>query len=415
MPEIVKRPGIERSSPLVSEGGDAARAQDIGFLSAEFSDPAIEQRFRQRDEGAIARHAGIAVLIAAVLNLAFGYNDYIVLGAGAQLWFLLGARMAVLALAVAGTVAMLRRPHLATSGMVPTALEVAFFSCFILVVLTRPAGMQWHVMMMVIITLAFYMFVPNRFICMTAIGLASMAVFLSSAIAAISPNYLDTSRMVLILSSANMIGLICAYRFSKLRRREFWLLQMSERANAQLRAEVAERQRLAEELKRMAATDELTGLANRRHYLDLSSQEIKRARRLNKPLTVCVLDVDHFKHINDNHGHAVGDAALRAVAEACRDSLREMDILARFGGEEFTITLPDTDALAAQEVAERLRARIEAVRLDVDGLRLSATIGLAERRDDDDIEQLLMRADQALYEGKRGGRNRVVGAQRSLA
>jgi diguanylate cyclase (GGDEF)-like protein len=190
---------------------------------------------------------------------------------------------------------------------------------------------------------------------------------------------------------------------------------MAESANAQLRTEAAERQRLAEGLKRMATTDELTGLSNRRHFLELSSQEFKRARRQNTPLTVCILDVDYFKLVNDNFGHAVGDTALRAVAAACRESLREMDILGRFGGEEFTITLPETDANTAQEVAERLRIRIEELRLDVEGLRLSATIGLAERTGEEHIEQLLTRADLALYEGKRAGRNRVVGALRSTA
>jgi diguanylate cyclase (GGDEF)-like protein len=185
---------------------------------------------------------------------------------------------------------------------------------------------------------------------------------------------------------------------------------MAESANAQLRTEAAERQRLAEELKRMATTDELTGLSNRRHYLELSSQEFKRARRHNTPLTVCILDVDYFKQVNDNFGHAVGDTALRAIAGACRESLREMDILGRFGGEEFTITLPETDAHTAQEVAERLRTRIEELSLDVADLRLSVTIGLAERVDEEHIEQLLTRADLALYEGKRAGRNRVVSA-----
>lgn len=409
--DILRRPNAGLRAQAAGEAGQSASIPDLSFLTAEFRDPDTERQFRRRDERSIVRQASVAILIAALLNLAFGYNDYIVLGVGAQLWFLLAARASVLALAIAGIMAMHRRPQLATSGIVPTALELAFFCCFMSVVLVRPAGMQWHFMLMLIITLAYYMFVPNRFIYMTAVGVASMVVFLAGAIAYTSPSFLDTSRMILILSSANMIGLISAYRFSKLRRREYLLLQLSEAANAQLRTEVAERQRLTEELKRMAATDDLTGLANRRHYLDLSSQEIRRARRLNTPLTVCVLDVDHFKQINDNHGHAVGDAALRAVAGACRDSLREMDILGRFGGEEFTITLPQTDAQTAREVAERLRARIEQLRLEIDGLRLSVTIGLAERRDEEDIEQLLTRADLALYEGKRGGRNRVVGAQ----
>lgn len=411
------KPHIDTGQPVQSDanGSLSAPAQHISFLTAEFTDTNIEQQFRRRDEQSAARQATIAFMIGGVLNLAFGYNDYIILGIGTKFWLLIGARTIALLLGAIGVSMMLRRPSLATSGTMPTMLEIVFIACFTFVVLERPLGVQWHVMIMVVITLAYYLFLPNRFIYAAAIGMASMGIFISTAVISMSLSYVEMNRMILILATANMIGMVAAYRLSNLRRREFLLLQMAETANAQLRAEVSERQRLAEELKRMATTDELTGLSNRRHYLDLSMQEIKRARRLDTPLTVCVLDVDHFKQINDNFGHAVGDVALRAIAAACRDSLREIDILGRFGGEEFTITLPETNAQTAQEVAERLRKRIEELRLNIEGVRLSVTIGLAERKDEEEIDQLLTRADHALYAGKRSGRNRVVDAPQSIA
>lgn len=361
----------------------------LSAVTAEFIDPAIEQGFRRRDEKIIARQAGVALLIGAVLNLAFGYTDYIAFGLVPQLWLALGARSIIMLACIAGAVMMLRRPSLATSGIVTSVLEIALISCFTMVVMLRPAGMHWHVMIMLVITFSIYMFVPNRFVLMAVNGVAGSAIYIPTAILTSAPNTLDTWRMILILSTANMVGMISAYRFSKLRRREYLL---------------------TEELKRMATTDDLTGLVNRRHYLELSSHEIKRAQRLNTPLTVCVLDVDHFKQINDTFGHAAGDAALRAIATACRETLRDADIFSRFGGEEFTITFPGTNMRAAREVADRLCALIRELHIDIEGLQLSATFGLAQFSNEGNIEQLLSRADLALYEGKRSGRNRVVEA-----
>jgi diguanylate cyclase (GGDEF)-like protein len=166
----------------------------------------------------------------------------------------------------------------------------------------------------------------------------------------------------------------------------------------------------------LAETDELTGLANRRHASERLLEAGAHAARHGRALSVALLDVDHFKAVNDSHGHEAGDAVLCAVARACEGVLRESDLLARWGGEEFLAVLPETDAGAARGVAERLRGAVEGLRIDNAGgpahaVTVSAGVatwappGPAWRRPDRDA--LLKQADAALYRAKAGGRNRV--------
>jgi diguanylate cyclase (GGDEF)-like protein len=163
-------------------------------------------------------------------------------------------------------------------------------------------------------------------------------------------------------------------------------------------------------LLKLVATDPLTGLANRRRLIERGAEEIARARRFNHALTALMIDLDHFKALNDAHGHAAGDRALKLVAEVCTATLRDIDLLCRSGGEEFAVLLPETDLARGLEVAERLRRAVAAIEMatPADAVTLSASIGLAELGADDvAIDQVLARADRALYRAKAEGRNRV--------
>ena len=162
-------------------------------------------------------------------------------------------------------------------------------------------------------------------------------------------------------------------------------------------------------LERAANMDGLTGLYNRRHFDRRLAEEISRADRLDRPLSLIVADLDRFKQINDTLGHAAGDAILRATAACLSRSVRASDVLARFGGEEFVILAPDTDAEGALSLAERLRRCLEAARPEVDGVgptAITASFGVATY-DGHDPQALFTRADAALYAAKTGGRNRV--------
>ncbi|NYZ15933.1 diguanylate cyclase [Azospirillum sp. RWY-5-1] len=193
------------------------------------------------------------------------------------------------------------------------------------------------------------------------------------------------------------------------------LYERLREANETLEARVAERTRaLAEangKLERLATLDVLTEVWNRRHFMELAAAEFARARRHGRLLSVFLIDLDHFKAVNDSYGHAAGDEALRTVVTCARDALRNSDLIARFGGEEFVVLLPETDLAGAAAVAERVRLAIAAKTFTFGPhtLTITASIGVAEREEGEPtVERTLMRADAALYDAKLAGRNRVV-------
>lgn len=164
-------------------------------------------------------------------------------------------------------------------------------------------------------------------------------------------------------------------------------------------------------VQEMAVTDGLTGICNRRHFMDLAGAEFLKAGHEDLPLSVMMVDADHFKTINDRYGHASGDEVLRSIPQVAKDCVRRADVLARYGGEEFVVLLPLTGAGDAAEVAERLRAAVEALHIPAtDGavLRVTVSVGVATRQPQTpSLSALLKAADEALYRAKAAGRNRV--------
>mgnify|MGYP003636814929 CR=1 FL=1 len=165
------------------------------------------------------------------------------------------------------------------------------------------------------------------------------------------------------------------------------------------------------ELTRLATTDFLTGVWNRRRFMELGEAEVARVRRSGRSFGMAMMDVDHFKSVNDTHGHDAGDNVLRALAEACVDRLRNVDIVGRMGGEEFALILPETDPQGAMLTVERLREYLSELAIPIDSgtLTVTVSIGVTTVRDPSDtIEGALKRADEALYKAKGSGRNRTV-------
>lgn len=186
-------------------------------------------------------------------------------------------------------------------------------------------------------------------------------------------------------------------------------------AAAALHREAVERLELVHELRAardaaeaLARTDGLTGLLNRRALFETGEARFSDAMRGSRPFSTLLLDLDHFKSINDRFGHGAGDAVLVALADALRSTGRTSDLIGRLGGEEFAILVPETDAVGALGLAERVRRAVGSI--DIRGLpRVAVSIGVAEmRRDDDRLDTLIARADRALYEAKRRGRDRAV-------
>ena len=171
-----------------------------------------------------------------------------------------------------------------------------------------------------------------------------------------------------------------------------------------------ERRGLIEQLRYLASVDPLVGLSNRRQFIENARNEIEKARRNATDTVMLMLDVDHFKQINDRYGHAAGDFALKALAQTCRRTVREDDLIGRVGGEEFAFLLPATTIDEGYRIAERLRAEIAATPLQLDGehvLPMTVSIGIAPFDGLISLDTLRRRADKALYSAKESGRNRV--------
>jgi diguanylate cyclase (GGDEF)-like protein len=183
--------------------------------------------------------------------------------------------------------------------------------------------------------------------------------------------------------------------------------------NTELAHEVEARKTLEVELRILATTDPLTGVYNRRRLLELGEYECLRENRNRRGLSLLALDIDHFKRVNDTHGHGVGDETLVRFVQACSACLRAMDTLGRSGGEEFAVLLPETTLAEACAVAERMRAAVaECVMAGPqDSFRITVSIGVAQLRPGESFDDLTVRADLQLYGAKDAGRDRVHGAE----
>ncbi len=199
------------------------------------------------------------------------------------------------------------------------------------------------------------------------------------------------------------------------------LLEMNRELEAKIHERTHELAEANTRLAQLAVTDGLTGLYNHRHLHERLSLEVERSQRSGLPLSLLMLDVDHFKQFNDSYGHPAGDEVLRQLARVLNDTRRANDVVARYGGEEFALILVDTAKFTAAKVGERVRERVAAhdfaeTALKVRGLTISVSIGVATFPDDGpDAEGLVRAADTALYAAKRAGRNRVVLSTEALS
>ncbi len=200
---------------------------------------------------------------------------------------------------------------------------------------------------------------------------------------------------------------------------EYWLdLSILPLKNSQgevthfvaIERDVSEQKALEHQLEKLSRTDPLTGILNRRSFEELLNSEFSRYKRKYEIYSLLMLDIDHFKLINDNYGHAMGDTVIKKLAESCQSNLREYDSVARIGGEEFCVLLPNTEVQTAIIIAEKLRDIISKLLFKVNDANISitASIGASEIEDsDDNADDILKRADVKLYKAKESGRNKV--------
>lgn len=214
--------------------------------------------------------------------------------------------------------------------------------------------------------------------------------------------YIDVFLTVVLVSVGVVTGfLVMQSGYNRERKKNQIYAALIEETNRELQKALAQNRALAH-------TDSLTGLPNRRHLEALARDRLREAGRYERPLSLVLLDIDHFKSVNDSQGHAVGDAILREMGHLLRDGLRDTDTCARWGGEEFAVLCPETTLEGASVVAERLRRAVEAFEF---AHQVTVSLGVASHRRGDSFESLFALADEALYAAKRAGRNRVVIAE----
>lgn len=381
----------------------------ISRFTAEFAHPSTELAFREATHLARVRETRIAITIAALFYLAFAITDYLAVGMGEQYLLIFITRLSICGAGIAIALSAGRFWRALMDGVTPTLVESLALAGFLSITLLRPYESGWHGMSLMVMLLGVYVFIPNRFLPATSVAVLSTLAFIWFLIEHFQPpaNYVLT--LSLLLVALNLFGILTAHRISRLMREEYRDATILRRANERLSHEIEVRQRLEGELRELAHQDHLTGISNRRHFFDLADQAFTRTRASCAPLSLLIVDIDYFKQINDTYGHMHGDEVLKILVQVCRSALGEVDMLARLGGEEFVMLLPNADLAAASTLAERLRAEVQRtpVRLHEATLYFTISLGVAQWHPEESLLVLMRRADEALYLAKYNGRNRI--------
>ncbi|MDO8907394.1 MAG: GGDEF domain-containing protein [Pseudohongiella sp.] len=388
-------------------------AFQITLWRAEFADPAMEQAYQKHMQEETARFLRVSLCIWAVLEVLFGLPDWTILGASEGFYVLSSFRIGHAILLLWLSWQLSKKPHWASLGWPVTIVAILGYPLYFIYPLYVPESGALGFAIILLLLLSMYVFIPNRVMLINLIALVGILAVVSAQMLQ-GANWLSVAVTIMFLLWPAVLGYAAAIRINTGSRRAYVLWQQSEQANQRLEVEIARGKELEAELQRQALTDPLTGLSNRRHYEMLFKREHERCRRHGSVMTLGMIDLDHFKRINDNYGHDVGDQVLKFVAEVMQRPLRHSDILGRFGGEEFILILPDTSLQQAEAIAERMRQALEDDGL-IQGdalIKVTATFGLTQvRADDPELQDSVRRADEALYQGKRSGRNKVTLAE----
>ncbi|SFM10279.1 GGDEF domain-containing protein [Halopseudomonas yangmingensis] len=378
--------------------------------NAEFADPAVELVYRKQREPLMVRQLRYTLLLWALLFLLFMLPDWLALGASQAFFWLATYRLVFVACLLGGVLLLNKYPVLATDGRLAMWLALLGHPFFFLYFVLRPDVTAWILGVIMVLQISVFLYLPGRVGLSLWVALFGWAGSLAT-LAALGMGPAKLVGVAFVLALPAVVGYYTALRLERMLRGEYSLRQQVMSSNAELRAEIERRKALEAELERQATTDPLTGLCNRRHYEALYERELNRCRRQGTGLSIAMLDLDHFKSVNDTHGHEVGDQALVHTAEILRAGLRCSDVVGRFGGEEFILMLPDTPLEQARVVVERVMQTLRSYPLSgvEGGVRITATVALTEVKDTDgNLSDTLKRVDVALYQGKAAGRDQLV-------
>jgi len=388
-----------------------AMTQPLLTLFGTFKSIDLESHFQDENNSQNRRRMIVACIFTSVAYFLGLIGNKIELGYGNEFTVMLILRLVILFL---GLFAAFTAWKQSISRYLPAAMMIYMISVGVsesveavfqfdnttgvLIPLTLIIVLMYYLFISLNLTIAFF---PSVF--MSVSYTVSLAVFTEA------PLELVITLAVFFLL-ANLYGVYHIIVFRRLRRSEFYASVSQENLNKELQKEIIIRQKAEEQLVELATIDEMTGVYNRRHFMEEFRKEFRRSSRYGSPVSLLMIDADHFKNINDMHGHDVGDAALKVLAKTVASILRDTDIFARFGGEEFVALLPDTKINMALEVAERIcGATAAAPVVFSDGTKsITVSIGVTSLCEKiNTVEEMLKVADLALYKAKDSGHNRA--------
>ncbi|MFC0252172.1 GGDEF domain-containing protein [Massilia consociata] len=363
----------------------------IDPLVGEFDDRRTETAYLGQHLARTRTQLACTLLFCSLYFLGFFATDVAALGLVPETALLLGTRLLVAV--TAGACAWLAYRHPITIGaarLAASVAEVVALACFMVIAVHRPDEFHWHAMSLAIMLLVIYLYIPNRLGYALAIAAASTAAFLLLVLAVADMRFPDMLTLGMLLALVNTFGALAARRYNLVAREEF-------------RARVV--------LENAAQRDHLSGCYNRRYLHEHLLGAASPLLRDGQPVCVILCDIDHFKRINDTHGHAAGDAVLLAFASLLRTVARDgIDSVVRYGGEEFLVILPGTGLAAGTHLAEWLRGRFgnTPAYAGPDGVPIhtTASFGVASSSAGS-LAGLIDAADKLMYAAKRNGRNRV--------
>ncbi len=380
----------------------------LDYRKAEFANPATESRFRQWSQKGTVTQTRLTLLITLSLLIVYIVSDYFMLRADNGFVYSLVIRTIIF---IGGLI---------TLAVISVTHSPALFDRIIFIFQALAGGLLLFIftvlktdivaasLAVVLVAISMYLLMPNRLIVANLLSLSLSVGFFILAVTIYDLGQLLLLQLAMIMLGANLIGAIFCARFHLIKRKEFLELMRERSAREALQEEIAKRLKLEKKLLHQTRTDELTGATNRRYFMQLGEEEINRSHRYGRHMSLLMLDLDHFKEINDQYGHSIGDEALVRFSQLCRSTLRKPDIFGRLGGEEFAIIIPEESLEGAMRTAERLRLRVEEDFATTD-YKLTVSIGVTELDiQDSTIGDLLRRADNMMYKAKHHGRNCVI-------
>ncbi len=358
----------------------------------------LEDRYRRQFLQADVNHAIVGMMLLAFPLVPFVYSDYVVFGIGTHFFTLAAMRGIVFLYTMALLIRLRKINDPMAYDLQMLVWGIISVSLILVVNITRPPDYIYYYIFDIINIFIIYLGIPNRLFFRTSLALLITAgnllrcFFIRSSL---DPFIFGIIIISLLL--ANIVGVVLSIRLYAYRRRQF-LAQV----------EVEE---IRDRFKELAATDSLTGIHNRRKFMELTENEMHRFIRYQNPFTCLMFDLDHFKEINDKCGHAAGDQVLKEFTCKVLSQVRESDIFGRLGGEEFGLILVETPLETARIIAERIRLAVSGINVSVKGKAINGitvSIGMTGTSEGDtSLECIIERADAALYRAKQQGRDRV--------